>query len=72
MFLSAGCAACHTLNAAGASGTVGPNLDQAKPSRALVIDRVTHGKGAMPPFKSQLSQQQIEDVAAFVASSTAG
>ena len=27
LFASAGCAACHTLAAAGATGTVGPNLD---------------------------------------------
>jgi mono/diheme cytochrome c family protein len=27
VFASAGCAACHTLKAAGASGTIGPDLD---------------------------------------------
>jgi Cytochrome c. len=69
VFASAGCAGCHTLKAAGASGTVGPNLDQAKPSAALVVDRVTHGKGGMPSFAAQLSEQQIKDVAAFVVSS---
>jgi cytochrome c oxidase subunit I len=72
VFLSAGCSSCHTLSAAGASGTVGPNLDQKKPSKALVVDRVTNGKGAMPSFKGQLSQQQIDAVAAFVSSSTSG
>ncbi len=69
VFTSAGCSGCHTLKAAGASGTVGPNLDQARPSLALVIDRVTHGKGAMPSFAGQLSQQQIKDLAAFVVAS---
>ena len=69
VFATAGCSGCHTLKAAGASGTVGPNLDEAKPSRALVVDRVTHGKGAMPSFKDQLSEQQIRDVAAFVSES---
>ena len=29
VFASAGCGACHTLSAAGSSGTVGPNLDDA-------------------------------------------
>jgi cytochrome c551/c552 len=29
IFLSAGCAACHTFKAAGASGTIGPDLDTA-------------------------------------------
>ena len=45
VFLSAGCGGCHTLGDAGASGRVGPNLDAARPSRALVLDRVTHGQG---------------------------
>ncbi|MGH2971390.1 MAG: c-type cytochrome [Gaiellaceae bacterium] len=29
IFLSAGCAACHTFKAAGATGTIGPDLDTA-------------------------------------------
>jgi mono/diheme cytochrome c family protein len=70
VFASAGCGGCHTLKAAGSSGTVGPNLDEKKPSRALVIKRVTNGKGAMPSFKGQLSTQQIKDVAAYVYAST--
>jgi cytochrome c6 len=70
VFLSAGCSGCHTLNATGASGTVGPNLDQKKPPFALILQRVTNGKRAMPSFKSQLTAQQIKDVAAFVVAST--
>jgi cytochrome c oxidase subunit 1 len=68
IFASSGCAGCHTLAAAGASGTVGPNLDEKKPSLALIVDRVTNGKGVMPPFKSSLSPRQIRDVAAYVRS----
>src|SRR3954464_2807381 len=34
--VSANCASCHTLAAAHAQGTVGPNLDQLKPSLAVV------------------------------------
>ncbi len=69
MFASAGCVSCHTLKAAGATGTVGPNLDEKKPPAALVVDRVTHGKGVMPSFAGSLSAKQIQDVAAFVSSS---
>jgi cytochrome c6 len=69
VFASAGCVSCHTLKAAGATGTVGPNLDQKKPPASLVVDRVTNGKGVMPPFKGQLSPKQIQDDAAFVSSS---
>ncbi len=72
VFAQAGCGSCHVLAAAGASGTVGPSLDQRKPTADLVVTIVTDGRGAMPPFKDQLSQEQIEDVAAFVAQSTAG
>ena len=72
MFASAGCGGCHTLEAAGSSGNVGPNLDDAKPDAALVTDRVTNGKGVMPSFKGQLSEQEIADVAAFVVQSTSG
>src|SRR5215468_1997451 len=50
VFTSAGCVGCHTLADAGATGTVGPNLDDAKPSDALVVERVTNGEGGMPSF----------------------
>jgi mono/diheme cytochrome c family protein len=65
---SAGCTGCHTLADAGSTGTVGPNLDDAKPDAALVTDRVTNGKGVMPPFKGTLTDTQIADVAAYVSS----
>jgi len=69
VFASAGCGACHTLAAAGASGKVGPSLDDAKADAAHVVDVVTHGKGAMPPYKGRLTGKQIRDVAAYVAQS---
>ena len=62
------CAGCHTLAAAGSTGTVGPNLDQLKPSDALVIHQVTNGGGGMPAFGSSLSQTQIKAVALYVSS----
>ncbi len=72
VFESAGCTACHTLSAAGSTGTVGPNLDEAKPSFDLVVQRVTLGQGGMPSFQDQLQPQQIADVAEFVSSSAGG
>jgi mono/diheme cytochrome c family protein len=68
----AGCGSCHTLADAGSTGTVGPNLDEAKPSFDLVVERVTNGKAPMPSFKGQLSPKQIEDVAAYVVQATSG
>jgi len=72
VFETAGCKGCHTLADAGATGTVGPNLDDAKPDKDLVITRVTKGMGAMPPFAGQLTDQQIADVAAYVVQATGG
>ncbi len=68
VFASAGCGGCHTLADAGTNGSVGPNLDDAKPAYELVVDRVTHGKGVMPSFAGRLSSAQIRDVAAYVSS----
>ena len=68
VFASAGCAGCHTLADAGSTGDVGPNLDAASPSPALVVERVTNGVGQMPSFRATLSSAQIQDVAAYVSS----
>jgi mono/diheme cytochrome c family protein len=68
VFASAGCGSCHTLKAAGATGTVGPNLDQLKPAEPVVERQVTNGGAAMPPFKGQLAPAQIKAVAQFVSS----
>ena len=68
VFTSAGCSGCHTLKDAGATGNIGPNLDDLKPSEAAVQHQVEVGGGAMPAFKGQLSATQIQDVAAYVSS----
>ena len=67
VFASAGCGGCHTLKDAGATGNVGPNLDQLKPSQARVAHQVTVGGGPMPAFKGQLTPAQIQAVATYVA-----
>lgn len=76
VFASGGCAGCHTLADAGASGAVGPNLDDAKPAKELVVQRVALGQGGMPAFSKakggQLDDQQIADVAAYVVQATGG
>ena len=65
---TANCATCHTLAAAGASGKVGPNLDQLKPDEKRVERQVTNGGAIMPAFKGKLTAAQIKAVAKFVAS----
>jgi cbb3-type cytochrome c oxidase subunit III len=68
VFAQAGCGSCHTFADAGTSGTIGPDLDQSKPDEALVVDRVTEGRGAMPSFADRLSEEQINAVAEYVSS----
>ena len=58
---------CHTLGAAGTSGSVGPNLDQLKPDAATVEQQVRNGGGGMPSFEGTLSSAQIAAVANYVA-----
>ena len=71
VFLS-NCGSCHTLADAGTSGTVGPNLDDSRPSFEVAHDRVTNGRGAMPAFAGTLSPEQISNVAAYVADAAGG
>jgi cytochrome c6 len=73
VFLGApACGSCHTLADAGATGTIGPNLDEAMPPPELVVERVTNGMGVMPSFADSLSEEQIQDVAAYVSSAAGG
>jgi cytochrome c551 len=69
VFASAGCGTCHTLAAANASGNVGPNLDELKPSKEQVEEQVKNGGGGMPAFEDQLSPEEISAVAEYVSSS---
>jgi mono/diheme cytochrome c family protein len=69
VFSDAGCGNCHILKAAGSTGTLGPNLDQLKPTRDQVIQQVKSGGGGMPAFDGKLSDSEIDAVAAFVSGS---
>jgi mono/diheme cytochrome c family protein len=79
VFASAGCASCHTLSAANAKGTVGPNLDEALKGkdpqfiRESIIDpnaEIASGyqAGIMPEnFDETLSAKQIDDLVALLS-----
>lgn len=68
IFVTAGCGSCHILADAGTTGTIGPSLDETRPSFDLAVDRVTNGAGAMPAFADQLTAEQIEIVSEYVSS----
>jgi mono/diheme cytochrome c family protein len=63
------CSTCHTLRAANAVGKVGPNLDQLRPPKALILDAIqkgrARGQGQMPA--GLVDGQDAQDVADFVA-----
>ncbi len=64
------CGVCHSLAAANATGKVGPNLDELRPPKSLVLDALLNGrqrgKGTMPAGLFQ-RQTDATDVASFVA-----
>ncbi len=65
-FKKAGCAGCHTLAAAGALGTRGPNLDGLFFPAADIVRQVTNGGSYMPAFGTILSKRQIQSLAAWI------
>jgi hypothetical protein len=72
VFADAGCGGCHTLRAANATGSKGPNLDTVGPGYERVVKQVEEGGPGMPSFEFKLGKEEIRDVAAFVAESTGG
>jgi mono/diheme cytochrome c family protein len=60
------CASCHTLAVAGATGTIGPNLDESDISQAAAIKQITEGGGGMPAFGDQLQRDQIDALATYI------
>ena len=64
------CGVCHTLQAAGSTGTIGPNLDQLKPQMSQIIAAVTDGIGVMQAWENILTYEEIQAVAYYVFSST--
>jgi mono/diheme cytochrome c family protein len=69
IFASAGCANCHNLDEANATGSVGPDLDETGLDREGIEETIRNGRGAMPAFEGSLDDQQIEAVSDFVDSS---
>ena len=64
------CGVCHTLQAAGSKGLIGPNLDQLKPQIPQIIFAVTNGIGVMQAWEGILTYEEIEAVAYYVFNST--
>jgi mono/diheme cytochrome c family protein len=63
------CANCHTLEAANAIASVGPNLDQLRPNKELVLDAIENGRarGNGQMAGGLYTGSDADDVASFVA-----
>ena len=80
VFSQFGCAGCHTLEATGSSGTVGPDLDQSVPQRLKTAAAVEKAivdpdkeaapgfpKGVMPSdFEQRIPSQQLDQLVQFL------
>jgi len=66
----AACSTCHILRDAGSEGQIGPNLNEIKPNKMRVLSAVTNGIGVMPAYEGQLTSEEIEAVAHYVAVSS--
>jgi len=64
------CGVCHTLQAAGSEGQIGPSLDLLKPQLEQIVSTVTNGIGVMQAFEGILTTEEIEAVAHYVFNST--
>ena len=69
IFASSGCGNCHTFGPAESSGSIGPNLDEADVSVEAAAEQIRNGGNGMPPYGGQLSEDEVQSVAAFVAES---
>ena len=69
VWIASKCCGCHTLAAAGSKGSIGPDFDYVKPTQADVAGTVESGGDVMPAFPN-LSTKQVNDLAAYVYTST--
>lgn len=74
LFASSNCSLCH--NADSTDMKVGPGLkglyargtmqDGTKVTDESVTDRIVNGKSPMPPYKDQLTPEQIKQIVAYL------
>jgi mono/diheme cytochrome c family protein len=75
VWAAVGCGSCHTLEAAGSTAEIGPNLDAALKTRdrAYIAQKIvspTPGSIMPEDFGARLSDQELADLVAFIHEST--
>lgn len=71
LFEDWGCASCHALKDAGATGLVGPAFDGAPLTKDVAVSRITNGQGAMPSFGGLLTDEEIDTLAGYIVAAKA-
>ncbi|HUY71705.1 MAG TPA: c-type cytochrome [Gaiellaceae bacterium] len=77
------CGVCHRLKAAGSVGNIGPDLNKVSLSEVVIIKAITNGGATvmskvqaakyttqMTAYRNALTTARIQDIAAFVYTST--
>lgn len=72
LFEDWGCASCHALKDAGASGHIGPAFDgNAALTKDFTVGRITNGQGAMPSFGGLMTDEEIGTLADYIVTKKA-
>ena len=72
LFADWGCASCHALKDASASGHIGPAFDgNAALTKEFTVGRITNGQGAMPSFGGLMTDEEIGTLADYIVTKKA-
>jgi len=67
LFNNYSCSACHALADANASGSIGPSLDRnPRLTKAYSVEVITNGRGAMPAFGGQMTDEEISVISDYI------
>ena len=72
LFEDWGCASCHAMKDAGASGHIGPAFDgNAALTKEFTVGRITNGQGAMPSFGGLMTDEEIATLSDYIVAKKA-
>ena len=66
VFMKQGCFRCHGTDGQG-GGSAGPRLAPDPPPVDVLINYVRKPSGQMPPYRNQVSDEELRDIQAYLA-----
>ena len=67
LFNDYSCGTCHALADANAGGSIGPSLDRnPRLTKDYTVDVIANGRGAMPSFGGQMTDEEIDLLADYI------